>query len=171
MQRTCNALAVHCSAILQCTARPLKCKCCQHTAASQCRCNTLQVKHNVLQGRVQCTWEWSAMHFKRSISLKCTEVCTSVHWKCTALRSGIVWSPKIISFIGLPAFLLTSYNTETEVHEVDIWSEDADDKSEKRQDSSRYCNGTAAIFVRQGTGDRTWKCKHRACLILKYHFC
>ena len=53
------------------------------------KCNTLQVKHNALQGRVQCTWEWSAMHFRRSVSLKCTEVCTSVHWKCTTLRSGM----------------------------------------------------------------------------------
>ncbi len=33
-------------------------------------CNTLQVKHNVLQRRVQCTWEWSAMRFKRSVSMK-----------------------------------------------------------------------------------------------------
>ncbi len=51
---------------------------------------TLQVKHNALRGRVQCTLEWSAMHCKRSVSPKCTEVCTSVHWKYAALRSGLV---------------------------------------------------------------------------------
>ena len=38
-QRTCSALAVPCSAILQCTARPLKCICCKHTVASHCRCS------------------------------------------------------------------------------------------------------------------------------------
>ena len=38
-----SAIAVHwqclCSAVLQCTARPLKCICCNYTAALQCRCS------------------------------------------------------------------------------------------------------------------------------------
>ncbi len=52
----------------------------------------VQYTAGVLQGRVQCTWEWSAMHLKRSVSLKYPEACTSVHRECTALRSGYPYS-------------------------------------------------------------------------------
>ncbi len=113
----CSAPAVHwqclCSAILQYTARPLKCICCKHTAALQCRgsvhytavrsvntrceysvlirhfkgsawcvcsvisilhmmCNTRQVKHNVLQGRVQCTLREACHWSARKCALRCT---------------------------------------------------------------------------------------------------
>ncbi len=71
MQRTCGTLAVPCSAILQCTVRPLKCICCKHTAASQCRCSVnerplmyFKGKCNALESEVQYTlreeYHWSA---------------------------------------------------------------------------------------------------------------
>ncbi len=97
--------------VLQCTAGPLKCIGCKHTAASQCRCsvqytavrsvyevwihilckvgNKLQVKHNVPQGRAQCPWEWSAMCFKRSISMKCTE-----HFSALKICCILIWVAK-----------------------------------------------------------------------------
>ncbi len=72
----CSAPAVHwqchCSAVLQCTARPLKCICCKHTAAVVVTLSFdwPQLLHRSVGAVYTCAW--SAMRFKRSISLKCT---------------------------------------------------------------------------------------------------
>ncbi len=87
MQRTCSALAVPCSAILQCSPRPLKCICCKHTAASHCRCSvhvqcTLHCSEKCLRG---VNTAWGIMYFKGECNALESEV------QCT-LREAYYWS-------------------------------------------------------------------------------
>ncbi len=61
----------------------------------QATCNTRQKKCDTLHA---LRFQRSVMRFERSVYYQYTEVCTLLHWKCTALRDDIKSFGKISIF-------------------------------------------------------------------------
>ncbi len=79
----------------------------QQSAMLQIHCmnsavHTLQM-YCCMAVQMQCAihFKRGAMHFERSVYYHCTEVCTSLHWKCTALAKCIIEVHRSVHFTAL----------------------------------------------------------------------